>query len=239
MVVLVLAAGIGVNTTVFTLFNALYIRGLPAPDGNRVLFVENNNLTKNQQRMRTSYPDFADWRAEVRAFADLGGFSRAAFNLSDDSAAPERLGGARLTANAFHLLHVAPILGRDFLAQEDQPGANRVVLLSHGIWQDRYGGDAKIIDQTVRIDERLHTVVGVMPPGFHFPAKAKLWLPLVAEGDWLKRDSRRMGVFGRLADGATLASAQESWTCSPTDCGKSTPLRMTTSVFTYCPPTTT
>ena len=88
MVVLVLAAGIGVNTTVFTLFNALYIRGLPFPDGNRVLFVENNNLTKNQQRMRTSYPDFADWRAEVRAFADLGGFSRAAFNLSDDSAAP-------------------------------------------------------------------------------------------------------------------------------------------------------
>jgi len=98
MVVLVLAAGIGVNTTVFTLFNALYIRGLPFPDGNRVLFVENNNLTKNQQRMRTSYPDFADWRAEVRAFADLGGFSHAAFNLNDDSAAissPKRTSPAR------------------------------------------------------------------------------------------------------------------------------------------------
>ena len=209
MVVIVLAAGIGVNTTVFTLFHAVYIRGLPFPESHHVFFVESNDLTKDRQGMSSSYPDFADWRAETRAFDDLAGFARASFNLSDDSTAPERFGGARVTANTFHVLRIDPVRGRDFLPEEEQPGANRVVLISHGVWQDRYGGDPGILDQTIRIDGQPYTVVGVMPPGFHFPTEADLWLPLIVEGDWLKRDSRRLAVVGRLAETATLTDARQ------------------------------
>ena len=208
MMVLVLAAGIGVNTTVFTLFNAVLVRGLPFPESDRLFFVESVNLKRDRQGMQSSYPDFLDWRAETRAFEDLAAYASSAFNLSDDAAAPERLSGVRVTANAFQALRVEPVLGRHFLPEEDQAGAGDVVLIGHGVWRDRYGSDPAIVGKTIRIDERPHTVVGVMPPKFRFPSNAELWTPLAADGDWLERDARRLGVFGRLAAGETRTSAQ-------------------------------
>lgn len=208
MIVMVLAAGIGVNTTVFTLFNAVLVRGLPFPDGDRLLFVDSNDLPNDRDDLATSYPDFLDRKAGTTAFTDLAGYSGGEFNLSDDAAAAERREGSRITANLFSLLQVQPVVGRDFLPEEDQPGAKPVVLLSHGLWQERYGGSDDVIGQQLRVDEHPHTIVGVMPRGLRFPTDSELWMPLVAEGDWLDRDARRMGVVGRLVDGATRDTAQ-------------------------------
>jgi predicted permease len=208
MMMLVLAAGIGVNTTVFTLFNAVLRRSLPFPEGERLLFLESVNLKQNERGALTSYPDFADWRDASRELEGLAAYSETEFNLSDDAAAPERLSGALVTANAFRTLRVEPLLGRHFLPEEEQPGRGDAVLLSHGLWRDRYGSNPAIVGKTVRIDERPRTVVGVMPPKFRFPAEEDLWLPLAAQDDWLKRDSRRLAVFGRLAPGATRLSVQ-------------------------------
>ena len=208
MMVLVLAAGIGVNTTVFTLFNAVLIRGLPFPEGDRILFLESVNLARDGQGMLSSYPDFEDWRDGVREFEQLAAYSNTAFNVSDDSSAPERISATHVTANAFRLLRVEPILGRDFLPDEDSSDAADVVLLSHGLWQDRYGADPAIVGGTIRLDEKPRTVVGVMPPDFRFPTEAELWTPLIPGGDWRDRNSRWLGVFGRLAEEATPTSAQ-------------------------------
>ena len=216
MMVLVLAAGIGVNTTVFTLFNAVLIRGLPFPEGERVLFAESVNLARDGQGMAVSYPDFSDWRDGSREFEGLAAYSNTSFNLSDDAAAPARFSGTRITANAFRLLRVEPILGRNFLGEEDRPGGPEVVLISHGLWQDRYGADDDIVGQTIRLDERPRLVVGVMPPDFQFPTNAELWTPLAVDEEAQTRDSRWLGVFGRLDDQATRASAESELTLMAT-----------------------
>jgi predicted permease len=208
MMALVLAAGIGVNTTVFTLFNAALVRSLPFPEGDRILFLESVNLSRGGEGMDSSYPDFADFRDETKEFESLAAFSTDGYNISDDATTPELLNGARVTANAFRTLRVKPVIGRDFAPGEDQPGADAVVLLSHGIWQDRYGADPAILGETIRIDEEPHTVIGVMPQDFRFPTESVLWLPLAPKGDWLKREFRGVAVVGRLAEGATLTSAQ-------------------------------
>ncbi len=208
MLVAVLAAGIGVNAIVFTLVDAVLIRGLPFEDGDRILYIEGDNLPKGQRETRVSYPDFEDFRAESKTFESLAAFLTYQVNLSDDATTPERFDAAELTPNAFGLLRVRPVIGRDFQAGDDQPGAEKVVLLGDGAWRNRYGADPAIVGKTVRIDEIPCTVIGVMPPGFRFPVEADLWTPLVAEGDVLKRDVRRLSLFGRLAPEATLADAR-------------------------------
>jgi len=208
MMTLVLAAGIGVNTTVFTLFNAVLVRGLPFPDGERLLFLESVEVAEDQAGRAVSYPDFDDWREQTREFQSLAAYSNGAFNLSDDTSAPQRAPGTRISREAFGLLRMEPVLGRAFVDDEHAPGQGDVILLSHGLWRDRYGADPDIVGKTVRVDERSHTVVGVMPPRFQFPTEAELWLPLTEEAEEGKRDARWLGVFGRLADGATRDSAQ-------------------------------
>ncbi len=203
-----LAAGIGANAIVFTLVNAVLIRGLPFEDGDRILYIEESNLPKGHDEIRVSYPDFADWRAQTRTFEDLAAFAPNAVNLSDDAAAPERVNAARISANAFPLLRVESALGRVFAVDEDQPGASPVVLLGHGVWQSRFGGDPDVLGRTVRVNEVQRTIVGVMPPDFRFPVEADLWTPLTPEGELLERDVRFLSVFGRLTAESNLADAR-------------------------------
>ena len=208
VIVMVLALGIGANTTVFTLVNAVLFRDLPFRDGHRIMFVSSNNLPKGRQQIGVSYPDFRDWRAQTKRFQALGAFSGMNANLSDGKALPERYQGNRLSANAFSLIGQAPILGRDFATQDDKPGAQAVVILGYTIWKNRYGSDPNVLGRSVRINEVPATVIGVMPEGFKFPLGADLWMPLVPEKDLEKRESRGINVFGRLADGATIADAR-------------------------------
>ena len=207
VVVVALALGIGVNTTVFTLVNAVLFRGLPFEQADRVMFLSSNDHAKNRNDMGVSYPDFRDWRAQSKAFKGLAAFSQTGFVISDSNA-PERYDGPRLTANTFSLIGQKPMLGRDFLPEEDRVGGAPVCILGYSIWENRYGRDPNILGRNIRVNDVATTIVGVMPKGMKFPLNADLWVPLVPTAEFEKRESRNVQVFGRLADGVPLSQAR-------------------------------
>ncbi|HLK67749.1 MAG TPA: ABC transporter permease [Bryobacteraceae bacterium] len=209
VVVAALALGIGVNTTVFTLVNAVLFRGLPFEQPHRVMYLTSSNHARNQNDLGVSYPDFRDWRAQSKTFKGLAAFTQRGMVISDSSSTPERYRVWPLTPNAFSLIGQAPMLGRDFLAGEDLPSATPVCILGHAIWESRYGRDPNILGKSIRINDVPTTVVGVMPKGMKFPLNADLWTPLAITAQSEKRESRDMSVFGRLSDGASLAQARE------------------------------
>jgi predicted permease len=204
-----LALGIGVNATVFTFVNAVLIRGLPIEDSDQVMALNSFDPVRTRD-MGVSYLDFRDWRESTRTFESLAAYTGNTANVSDEGRLPERFAGSFLTANAFKVIRQRPILGRDFLPDDDQPGAAAVVLLGHGVWQNRYGSDPSVIGRTIRINDVPSVVIGVMPEGFKFPQNADLWQPLaVVSGlQEQKRNARGLQVFGRLATGVTRDQAQ-------------------------------
>jgi hypothetical protein len=208
VVVITLALAIGANTTVFTLVNAVLLKGLPLERADQVMALSSTNLSKGRNRMGVSYPDFADWRAHTRKFQGLAAATFQSMTLNDRGGVPENYTGARMTANSFSLIGQKPLIGRDFSPGEDQRTAAPVAILGYSIWKNRYGSDPTILGRTVRINEVATTVIGVMPNEMRFPQNQDLWLPLVPTGNWEKRDSHGLNVFGRLADGATLKEAQ-------------------------------
>jgi len=204
-----LALGIGVNTTVFTFVNAVLIRGLPIDEPDAVMALDSRDPVRDRQ-MGVSYLDYRDWKDSARTFESLAAFTGTTANVSDEGKLPERYSGAFVTANTFHIMRQRPILGRDFLAEDDRPGAQAVVLLGHGVWQNRYGLDPNVVGRTVRINDVPSVVIGVMPEGFKFPFNSDLWQPLsVINGiQEQKRNARGLQAFGRLAIGVTREQAQ-------------------------------
>jgi predicted permease len=204
VIVLVLGVGIGANTTVFTLVNAVLFRPLPFIEGHRIVYVSSNRPSEGQQDIGSSYLDFRDWRAQARTFKGLAAWSGLGASFSDSTAAPERYNGSRMSANSFALVGERPVLGRDFTAEDERESAPAVVILGYGIWKNRYGADPGVIGRTVRINETPTEIIGVMPEGFRFPISAELWQPLRSTKQMEKRDWRGVSVFGRLKDGITL-----------------------------------
>jgi predicted permease len=203
-----LALGIGVNNTVFTFVNAVLIRGLPFDEPDRIMALGTRERARDQP-MGTSYLDFKDWSAAARSFSGLAAFTGNVFNVSDEGRSPERYRGPYISFNAFKLIRQQPLMGRDFLPEDDRPGAPGVVILGHGIWKNRYGADPAVLGRTIRINDVPSTVIGVMPDGFKFPFDAELWQPLslVSGLAEQKRNSRTLEVFGRLAPGVTRPEA--------------------------------
>src|SRR3982751_6452126 len=160
-----LALGIGVNATVFTLVNAVLIRGLPFADANRLYVLGVKPKTSSDGGEPISRPDLLDWRSGTTAWEGLGGFLRSGMTVSDAKTAPEETPGVWVTANTFDLLRQPTLLGRGFRTGDDAPGAERVVILGHALWQSRYHGDRGVLGLPVRINGEPATVVGVMPPG--------------------------------------------------------------------------
>jgi predicted permease len=200
VVVVTLALGIGVNTTIFTIVNAVVFKGMPFDNPEELSFISSN-------RGGISYPDLIDFREQGRLFKGLGAFTGMPADLSDADAAAERVAGARMTANSFSLLGTQPLLGRDFSPADEQRGAAPVVLLSYGLWTTRYGSDAAILGKTIRINLVEHTVIGVMRPGEAFPNDTRLWVPLVPDAAAENRNARGLVVFGRLGDGVSFERA--------------------------------
>jgi len=199
VVVVTMALGIGVNTAIFTIINSVLFKGMPFPNPGEIAFVSTNR--------GVSYADFIDYREQSRSFKGLGAFTNLGADLSDGDVAAERVTGARVTANTFSLLGAVPLVGRDFTPQDEQAGADRVVLLSYGLWQTRYSGDADILGRTIRINLEEYTVVGVMRPGEGFPQDTRLWIPFVPTPLALRRENRQMVVFARLGEGISYARA--------------------------------
>lgn len=210
-----LALGIAVNNTVFTIVNAGLIRELPFRDPDRIV-----SLGLHDARTpfmpgppgygELSYPEFQDWRGATRTFTDMAAYVDATMNLSDDTRAPERFLGTYVSSPAFGLIGQQPVLGRDFTASDDRPGAPPVVILGHGAWVTRYGADPAVIGRTVRVNGVPSTIVGVMAQGFKFPMNSDVWQPL-AQLPGIATQTRKvrpLSVFGRLRDEVGREQAQ-------------------------------
>ena len=206
----ILALGIGVNGTVFTVTNAVLFRGYPHVDpNNRLLYI---GSTKKGAGSGVSYPDFEDWKAQAKSFTGMAVVSNGGLRLilSDRSGVPETCDGTELSANSFQVLGQKPVIGRDFAASDEEPSASPVAILNYGFWQRRYGKDPSIVGKTIRLNGSPTTVIGIMAPGFDFPHhRVDLWVPLLPTPNLRKREARRLWFgFGRVAEGVTIRSAQ-------------------------------
>jgi putative ABC transport system permease protein len=208
LAVVTLALGIGANTAIFSVIHAVLLKPLPYPDAERLTWVWLDNRREGIREDITSYPNFEDWRGQNKVFEAMAGVRDGRFNLTGVGE-PEELKGASVSANFFALVGVNPARGRGFAPEEEQEGRDGVVVLSHGLWRRRFGASESIVGQKISLSGRSFDVVGVMPPGFEFPAKVELWKPLAPNAQLRSsRNSFWLPVVGRLKPGVTRASAQ-------------------------------
>ena len=206
--VLTLALGIGATTAIFSVVYAVVLRPLPFPDSERLVAVWTQ--TPQFDRLPMAAANHRDLKSQATVFEDVGILSRTAnFNLTGDGE-PERLAATRISANLFPLLRVIPALGRGFTEEEDQPGQDHVVILSHDLWQRRYASDPNIIGKMIRLEDIPHTVVGVMSQEFQYPTRGvQIWTPLTfVPADFRTRTGYTYLTVARLKPGITLQQAQ-------------------------------
>ena len=196
--VLTLALGIGATTAIFSVVYAVVLRPLPFPESERLVALWTQ--TPQFDRLPMAAANHRDLKAQNTVFEDIALLSRVGnYNLTGDGE-PERLLAARVAANLFPLLRVRPALGRGFTEDENQPGQDHVVILSHGLWQRRYAGDPNIVGKTIRLENVPHTVVGVMSPEFQYPTRdIQIWTPLTIN----PADFQTRTGYGHLDRGAS------------------------------------
>lgn len=207
--ILSLALGIGANTAIFSLVDAVLLRPLPFHEPERLAIVWEDATRVGFPRNTPAPANYADWKAQNQTFEDMAALSWGNYALTEEGE-PEKVESQEVTANFFGLLGVKPVLGRTFTPEEDRPGTNRVVLVSHGLWQRRFGGDPALVGKELLLDGRKHTVLGVMPPGFQFLSKETgLWVPIAFSPEQLaNRGGHYLTVVARLKPGVTLAQAR-------------------------------
>ncbi|MGH9868054.1 MAG: ABC transporter permease [Candidatus Polarisedimenticolia bacterium] len=212
-VVATLALGIGANTAIFSVVHATLLRDLPFADPDRLVMVWEDASKVGYPRDTPSPANYIDWRDQNGVFESMAAMASVGFNLTG-SGEPERIEGARVSATLFPLLGVQPLLGRVFAPDEDRPGANQVVVISHGLWQRRFGSDPAIVGSPLALNGASVTVVGVMAPSFRFPAvEDEIWIPMAFSADEAgRRGSHFLKVVARLKPGVTLAQAQTEMT---------------------------
>lgn len=208
IVIVTLALGIGANTAIFSVVNAVLLRPLPYAESEQLVFLNERRL--KMENIYIAWPNYLDWREQNRVFEHIGVFSRDSYNLTG-SGDPERLQAGQVTSDLFATLRIDALFGRVFSSNEDQPGAAPVVVLSHKLWQRRFGGDPNILNRIITLNDRSYTVIGVMPNGFQFPGRVELWVPAgqLSGVDWQNRDNHP-GLYGvaRLKDGVTIDQAR-------------------------------
>ena len=207
-VILTLALGIGVNTTVFTLVNAVLFKPVPVPGGERLVILDNVKTRDEHHRAGLSYPDFQDLGAEARAFAGLAAVMPRQVVMADQDVPPQRVGLAYVSADLFTMLQLPPVAGRGFVEADEEAAASRVMLISEGLWRGRYGGGADTIGRVVRVNGEPATIIGIMPPGVRFPNNEEAWLPLVPSPELQDRANRSLQVIGLLNPGTSIDLAR-------------------------------
>ena len=168
IVILALALGIGANTAIFSVVNSVLLRPLPYDEADRLVFL--NEKSPVLDEMSISYPNFEDWRAQNQSFERIGVYNRSSYNLTG-TGEPERIITGQVSADLFTVLHATPALGRVFTNEEDKPGGPPVVVLSNGLWQRRFGGQAYIVNQPIQLNGKSYTVIGVMPRDYQYPSR--------------------------------------------------------------------
>jgi putative ABC transport system permease protein len=204
-----LALGIGANTAIFSVVNAVLLRPLPFQKPEELVIVWEDAAFAGFPHNTPAPANYVDWKAQNQSFADMAASHEISFNLTGDGE-PERVSSYSVTANFFPLLGVQPVLGRSFLTEEDRPGGNKVVVLSYSLWQSRYGGDRNILNRAILLNGEKHSVVGVMPASFQFFAKdVRLWVPIALDQeDWANRGGHYLTVVARLKPGVSVTQAQ-------------------------------
>ncbi len=205
--ILVLALGIGANTAVFSVTDYVLIRPLPFPSPDRLVSLW--ETLPGYSRMELSPANFRDWKSMNSVFEQMGAFTGFPANLLGQGA-PEREQGAAVTGDLFPLLGVQPLLGRSISKSDDRDGAPRTAVLSYGLWQREFGGDAGVLGRKLDLDGTRHVVIGVMPPGFHFPDQAtQFWVPFqFPAAAFADRNDNYIDGIGRLRPGVSLRQAQ-------------------------------
>lgn len=206
--VLTLALGIGANTSIFSLVNSVLLRPLPYLDANRIVYFEGKNPSQGITDSNISVLDFQDWTTQSQVFSHAAFFWTGGAALAEQGREPERVPRAGVTIRFFDLLGVQPMLGRNFLEEEDRPGSSTAVIVSEGLWKRRFGSDRSIIGKTITINTQPVTVVGVMPAGFEFPENTQIWTPAAVNSAEEPRDNRSYSALGRLKPGVELEQAQ-------------------------------
>lgn len=207
-IIVTLALGIGLNTMVFTLVNAVLFKPVPVPGGARLVSIDNRSLLRDDESMPMSYPDFEEFRSQssnlfesFEAGVNDGGI------LSENGLPPQEYPMQHATGGIFSMIHTKVQLGRAFLPSDELPGAAPVLVISHSVWMERYGGSAGVIGRHVRVNGQPATIIGVMPEGFQFPNNSNLWMPLAHTPDLAKRDKRTLRAYAILKPGVTLREA--------------------------------
>ena len=184
--IVTLALGIGANTAVFSLVNAVLLRPLPFKDPEHLVWLWSRAW--DREKGVFSVPDFLDYEAQTRSLEGITAFTIWGANLTGQ-AEPERLSGMRILGNGFQVLGINASIGRALVPEDDAPGSHRVVVLGDGLWRRRFGGDAQLIGRTLSLNGEAYTIVGVLPPEFVFPlTEAELAIPLAPQNDPRKGD---------------------------------------------------
>ncbi len=217
--IITLALGIGANTAIFSVVNAVVLRPLPYAEPDRLMTLWETMPGADQRAVAPG--NFDDWRAQNKTFQNMAAMFYFNFNLTGDGE-PDRIDGATITSNLMTVLGANPQLGRTFQADDDEHQDRNVVLISDGLWKRRFGADPNVVGRTITLDETPHTVVGVMGSGFQYPRRSELWVlgrkgnavpvsffTMAPGNDWVhERDAHFISVIGRLKPGVTLSQAQ-------------------------------
>ena len=209
-ILLIFALCLGANVAIFAVVNGVLLKPLPYHDPHQLVSVSNSYPKAGVERAGASVPHYLE-RKDLPAFAEIAATRNWGVTVGE-TGSPERMDATYATPSFFRMLGVTPALGRTFADEEGFYGKNQVVILSDGLWRQRYGADPKVVGRTLRVDTTPYTIIGVMPPGFRFRSdRAQLWTPLCFSDDERKADSRHsnnMEMYARLRPGVTIAEAQ-------------------------------
>jgi putative ABC transport system permease protein len=209
--VITLALGIGANSAIFSVVNAVLLRPLPYPNAEQLIMIWGKLPAHGLEQLNASPPEFVDYRDRNQAFAAVAAYASLGRNLTG-AGEPERINVTFVTAGFFAALATPPWRGRVFFDAEDQPGHDQVAVLSYGLWQRQFAGDDQIIGRSIMLDGKSHTIVGVMPASFQFPdTETQLWKPMAFAADDLSDDSRGshyLSLIARTQPGVTREQAQ-------------------------------
>lgn len=206
--VLTLAVGIGANTSIFSAIHSLLLKPLPFPEIDRVVAIWDKLPSEGVDHNEVTFANYLDWQAQNQSFEHLALHRWWSANLAGIDP-PERIQGFLVTANFLDVTGMKPILGRNFSPEENQPGKDAVAIITHSLWQRRFGGDPNIIGRTITINSIVRTVVGVTPERFNFPKGAEVYAPIPITPELMRsRTNHSYYVIGRLKPGASIESSQ-------------------------------
>jgi putative ABC transport system permease protein len=205
LAVLTLALGMGVNTAMFSVVNAVLLSPLPYPEADRIVWM--NESGPEVKDRWVSYPNFLDWRARTRSFAAMSTFRGFSVNLTGGDKA-ENLSARLVSADYFKVMRATPLMGRDFTDEDDKYDAPPVTIISYGFWRQHFGGDPDIIGKQIALDDTLHTVIAVMPASFEHQGPPPLWLLVSSQNFKLRYDRSAGNMIARLKPGVTIEQAR-------------------------------